>query len=51
MSEQDLREKLALEIEKELRDGREYDAWRNARNAGLKRAAFIVRGGKKSGKH
>ena len=49
MSEQELREKLATEIEAELRDGREYDAWRNARNTGLKRAAFIVRGGKKNG--
>lgn len=50
MSEQDLREKLAEEIERELRDGLEYDAWRIARNRGLQRAAFIMRGGKKVGK-
>lgn len=49
MSEQELREKLATEIEAELRDGAEYDSLRNARNTGLKRAAFIVRGGKKNG--
>ena len=51
MSEQDLRERLAQEIEKEMRDTREFDTLNNARNTGLRRAAFIVRGGKKNGKH
>ena len=49
MSEQDLREKLAQLIEAEMRDGSDYDSLRNARNTGLRRAAFIVRGGKKVG--
>jgi hypothetical protein len=49
MSEQELREKLAQEIEKEMRDLREFDTLNNARNTGLRRAAFIVRGGKKVG--
>ena len=49
MSEQDLRERLAQEIEKEMRDTREFDTLNNARNTGLRRAAFIVRGGKKVG--
>ena len=47
MSEQELREKLALEIEADMQEWREYDALNQARNRGLKRAAFIVRGGKK----
>ena len=51
MSEQDLREKLALEIEADMRETREFDTLNNARNTGLRRAAFIVRGGKKNGKH
>ena len=51
MSEQDLREKLAEQIEAEMRDTREFDTLNNARNTGLRRAAFIVRGGKKNGKH
>ena len=49
MTEQELREKLAQEIEAEMRDGLEYDSWRISRNKGLKRAAYIVRGGKKVG--
>lgn len=49
MSEQDLREKLAQEIEKDMRETKEYDSLNNARNAGLRRAAYIVRGGKKVG--
>jgi hypothetical protein len=47
----DLRETLATEIEAEMRDTREFDTLNNARNTGLRRAAFIVRGGKKDGKH
>jgi len=50
MSEQDLREKLASEIEAEMRETRDFDTLNNARNTGLRRAAFIVRGGKKVGK-
>ena len=49
MTEQELRNKLAEEIEKDMRETREYDSLNNARNAGLKRAAYIVRGGKKVG--
>jgi hypothetical protein len=44
-----LREQLALEIEAEMRNTREFDTLNNARNTGLRRAAFIVRGGKKNG--
>lgn len=44
-----LREQLALEIEAEMRETRELDTLNNARNTGLRRAAFIVRGGKKNG--
>lgn len=47
MSEQELREKIALEIEADMKEFREYDSLNQARNRGLKRAAFIVRGGKK----
>ena len=49
MSEQELREKLALEIENDMRKTKEFDTLNNARNTGLRRAAFIVRGGKKVG--
>jgi hypothetical protein len=49
VSEQELREKLAQLIEAEMRDSREFDTLNNARNTGLKRAAYIVRGGKKVG--
>ena len=49
MSEQDLRERLAQEIEAQMRDTKEYDTLNNARNTGLRRAAYIVRGGKKIG--
>ncbi len=49
VSEQDLREKLAEQIEAEMRNTRELDTLNNARNTGLRRAAFIVRGGKKNG--
>ena len=45
-----LREQLALEIEAEMRESKEFDTLNNARNTGLRRAAFIVRGGKKNGK-
>ena len=47
MSEQEIREQLAQAIEADMRVTREYDALNNARNAGLRRAAFIARGGKK----
>ena len=47
--EWELREKLATEIEAEMRDTKEFDTLNNARNTGLRRAAFIVRGGKKNG--
>ena len=49
MSEQDLREKLAQEIEADMKTTREFDTLNNARNTGLRRAAYIVRGGKKIG--
>jgi hypothetical protein len=47
MSEQEIREKIALEIEAEIQEWREYDALNQARTRGLKRAAYIARGGKK----
>lgn len=47
MSEQEIREQLAEAIEADMRITRDYDSLNNARNAGLRRAAFIVRGGKK----
>lgn len=49
MTDTELREKLAQEIEKDMRETKEYDSLNNARNAGLRRAAYIVRGGKKVG--
>ena len=49
MTETELREKLAQEIEAEMQEWREYDTLNQARNKGLKRAAYIVRGGKKVG--
>lgn len=49
MSEAELREQLAQEIEKEMVETEQYDALNKARLRGLKRAAFIVRGGKKVG--
>jgi len=50
VDEAELREKLAQEIEAEIQDWREYDSLNQARARGLKRAAYIVRGGKKIGK-
>lgn len=44
-----IREKLAQEIEKEMVETEHYDALNKARLRGLKRAAYIVRGGKKVG--
>jgi hypothetical protein len=49
MTETELREKLAQEIEKEMIETEQYDALNKARLRGLKRAAYIVRGGKKVG--
>jgi hypothetical protein len=49
MTETELREKLAQEIENEMVETEEYDALNKARLRGLKRAAYIVRGGKKVG--
>jgi len=47
--EWELREKLAQEIESLMRDTKVLDTLNNARNTSLRRAAFIVRGGKKNG--
>jgi hypothetical protein len=49
VSEQELRDKLAQEIEKEMVETEHYDALNKARIRGLRRAAYIVRGGKKVG--
>ena len=47
--EWELREQIAKEIEAAMRDTKVFDTLNNARNTGLRRAAFIARSGDDNG--